>query len=175
MLRLLGRSRLWRGFLATALLAPLLAAALVFWQASRAKDQAAIEIRASAEHPFRIVSLDHVVPAGVDPVVASPDFRDLAEYHDSIVVSGRAGLFIYDRKGTLTRTYRAGLELPPVELGGMSVGVAAGSAEPEVFLATRGEGALAFNGDRFRQILPSDAALRTITSVLVLGSGRILF
>src|ERR1035438_5940771 len=39
---------------------------------------------------------------------------------------------------------------------------------------TRGEGLLAFNGARFRQILPADAGLRIVTSVLVLGSGRIL-
>jgi len=56
----------------------------------------------------------------------------------------------------------------------MSTGIAAGSAEPELFIATRGEGLLAFNGARFRQILPEDARLRTVTSVLVLGSGRIL-
>jgi len=56
----------------------------------------------------------------------------------------------------------------------MSVGIAAGSAGPELFIATRGEGLLAFNGTRFRQILPADAGLRIVTNVLVLGSGRIL-
>jgi len=56
----------------------------------------------------------------------------------------------------------------------MSTGIAAGSAEPELFVATRGEGVLAFNGARFRQILPADLGLRVVTSVLVLGSGRIL-
>jgi ligand-binding sensor domain-containing protein len=54
------------------------------------------------------------------------------------------------------------------------VGVAAGSAEPELFIATRGEGLLAFNGNRFRQILADDSSLRNISSVLVLGSGRVL-
>jgi hypothetical protein len=32
---------------------------------------------------------------------------------------------------------------------------------------------LAFNGTRFRQILPAEPGLRTVTSVLVLGSGRV--
>jgi ligand-binding sensor domain-containing protein len=56
----------------------------------------------------------------------------------------------------------------------MSAGIAAGSAEPELFIATHGEGLLAFNGASFRQMLPADSGLRTVTSVLVLGSGRIL-
>jgi len=56
----------------------------------------------------------------------------------------------------------------------MSVGIAAGSSGPELFIATRGEGLLAFDGVRFRQIVPDDAGLRNITSVLVLGSGRVL-
>lgn len=90
------------------------------------------------------------------------------------MVSARGGLFLYDRQGALIRSYRTGLELPPAELGSMAVGIAAGSPEPEVFIATRGEGLLAFNGVNFRQILPLDSGLRIVTSVLVLGSGRVL-
>ena len=89
-------------------------------------------------------------------------------------MSARFGLFLYDRNGTPIRSYRVGIELPSAELGSLSTGIPAGSAEPELFIATRGEGLLAFDGVRFRQILPADSRLRTITSVLVLGSGRIL-
>ena len=145
----------------------LLAVALVFWRAAHAMDE-------SSAFAFRVAPVDRAAPAGVEPITASPGFRDIAAYKETIAVSARGGLFLYDRKGVAIRAYRAGIELPPAELGSMSMGIAAGSAEPELFIATRGEGLLAFNGARLRQILPADTRLRTVTSVLVLGSGRIL-
>ncbi len=164
----------WRGILAIFVSVPLLATALVFWRASHAKDEAAAEVLSKSEFPFRIIPVDRSVPAAVEPVAASPGFRDIATYKETIAVSARAGLYLYDRNGALLHSYRAGMELPRAELGSISVGIAADSAEPELFIATRGEGLLAFNGARFRQILPADSDLRDVTSVLVLGSGRIL-
>jgi ligand-binding sensor domain-containing protein len=168
------RSRGWRGIFAIVLSTPLLAIAFVFWQASHAREEATAEVLSKAEFPFRVRPVDRIAPAAVGPIAANPGFRDIATYKDMIVVSARAGLFLYDRNGSLLRSYRAGIELPPAELGSVSAGIAAGSAEPELFIATRGEGLLAFNGTRFRQILPADSSLRNITSVLVLGSGRVL-
>lgn len=168
------RSPRWRGILAIVLSTPLLAVALVFWRTSHAKTEAIAEVRTKSELPFRAIPVDRAVPAAVDPIAASPGFRDVATYKEMIVVSARAGLFLYNRNGALIRSYRAGMELPPAELGSISTGIATGSAEPELFIATRGEGLLAFNGARFRQILPTDSNLRTVTSVLVLGSGRLL-
>ncbi len=166
--------RWWRWVLAVVPLALAVYAAVVIRQASQARDEAAAEVLAQSELPFRIVPVDLTAPAGVEAVSASPGYRDIAEYKDSIAVSARAGLFLYDRNGTPRGAWRTGLELPPAELGGMAVGVAAGSAEPELFIATRGAGLLAFNGSHFRQILPADAGLQVVTAVLVLGSGRIL-
>ena len=174
MLRVPWRFRRWRGPLAIVLAIPLLAIALVFWRASDARKEATAEVLSKSEFPYRVIPVDRTAPAAVDTVAAIPGFRDLAAYKETIVVSARAGLFLYDRTGALLRCYRTGIELPPAEPGSLSVGIAAGSAEPELFIATRGEGLLAFNGARFRQILPADAGLRTVTSVLVLGSGRIL-
>ena len=128
------QSRRWRGFLAMLLSIPLVGAALVFWRASRAQQEAAIEIAAKSEFPFRIIPVDRLVAPSVEPVSASPGFRDVATYKGMIAVSARAGLFLYDRNGVLTRTLRSGLELPSAELGGLSVGIAAGSAEAELFL-----------------------------------------
>jgi ligand-binding sensor domain-containing protein len=167
-------SRWWRGILVIVLSTPVLAIALVLWRASHAKEEATAEVLSHAEFPYRVLTVDRVAPPGVEPVAAVPGFRDLAAYKEMIVVSARAGLFLYGRNGTLIRSYRAGIELPPAEPSSMSTGVAAGAAEPELFIATRGEGLLAFNGARFRQILPADSRLRTVTSVLALGSGRIL-
>jgi ligand-binding sensor domain-containing protein len=175
MVQIQWQSRRWRGFLAMLLSIPLLTVALVVWRASRAQQEAAVEVAAKSELPFRIIPVDRIVPPAAEPISAIPGFRDLATYKEMIAVSARAGLFLYDRNGVLTRTFRSGFELPPAELGGLSVGIAAGSAEPELFLATRGEGVLAFNGSRFRQILPSDAGSQIVTAVLVLGSGRVLF
>ncbi len=172
MMRVPWRSRCG-GILAIVLSTPLLAIGLVFWRASHVKEQAAAEVLSRSQFPFRVVPVDRVAPA-VEPIAATPGFRDLALYKETIVVSARAGLFVYSRNGALLRSYRVGMELPPAELGAMSAGIAAGSAEPELFIATRGEGLLAFNGARFRQILPADSGLRIVTSVLALGSGRIL-
>ena len=168
------RSRRWRGILVIVLCTPLLAIALVFWRASHARDEATAEVLSKSEFSFRVIPVDRVAPAAVEPLAASPGFRDLATYKEMIVVSARAGLFLYDRHGALIHSYRTGIELPPAELGFISAGIAAGSAERELFIATRGEGLLAFNGARFRQVLPADSGLRIVTSVLVLGSGRIL-
>ena len=140
MLRVPWRNRRWRGILAIVLNLPLLAIALVFWRASHAKEEAAIEVLSRSQIPFRVAPLDRVVPSAVEPIAATPGFRDLAAYKDMVAVSARAGLFLYTRTGVLERSYRVGLELPSAELGAMSTGVAAGSAEPELFIATRGEG-----------------------------------
>jgi ligand-binding sensor domain-containing protein len=153
---------------------PLLAAALVVWKASDARRQAGEEIHSRSEFAFRLLPVERVAPAGIDLLAASPQFRDIAAYRETIVVSARAGLFVYDRTGGLLRQYRTGIELPAGEPGPMSVGIAAGSAERELFIATRGQGVLAFNGTHFRQLLPENAELRNVTAVLVLGSGRLL-
>ena len=174
MFRVTWPPRRWRGILAIVLSTPLLAIALVFWRAAHVREETAVEVLSQSQLPFRIVPLDRVAPSAVDPIAASPGFRDLAAYQDMIAVSARAGLFLYSRNGVLVHSFRAGLELPSAELGSMSAGIAAGASEPELFIATGGEGVLAFNGARFRQILPADAGLRIVTAVLVLGSGRLL-
>ena len=174
MLRAPWQSLRGRWILAIVPAIPLFAITLVFWRASDARKEATADVLAKSEFPYRVIPVDRTAPSAVDTVAAAPGFRDLATYKNMIVVSARTGLFLYDRSGALQRQYRTGIELPPAEPGSMSVGIAAGSVEPELFIATRGEGLLAFNGARFRQILPADAGLRTVTSVLLLGSGRIL-
>ncbi len=164
----------WRGILAIVLSTPLLAVALVLWRAAHAKQEADLDVLAKTEIPYRVLNVDRLAPPDVEPITALPNFRDLAAYKEMIAVSARAGLFLYNRDGALIRSYRAGIELPPAELGPMSAGLAAGSGEPELFIGTRGEGLLAFDGSRFRQILPADSRLRTVTAVLALGSGRVL-
>lgn len=164
----------WRVRLALLFSAPLFAGAFVIWRASHAKEEAVREVHANSELPFRVLPVDRPLLPAVDSIQAAPEFRDIAVYKETIAVTARAGLFLYDRNGALLRSYRSGMELPPAELAGMSVGIGAGSAAPELFIATRGAGLLAFDGTRFRQILPHDASSRNVTAVLVLASGRVL-
>lgn len=172
MLRYLRRT--WWAIAAAALLAPAFLFGLTLWRATGARDRAAAEIRTSSECPFRVVPLTAAAPSGVEPIAAAPDFQDAVAFSDGVAVSARGGLYLYDRNGALAHAYRAGIELPPAELGAMGAGVTVGSAQPELFVATRGEGLLVFDGSRFRQILPEDARLRTVTAVQVLNSGRVL-
>jgi hypothetical protein len=114
------------------------------------------------------------IPSGIDLVAANPGFQDAALFDNHLVISARAGLYVYDTNGALLHWYRAGVELPSAELGPMSAGIAAGSTRPELFIATHGGGVLGFDGSQFRQVLPDDTAVRSITAVLALNSGRIL-
>jgi ligand-binding sensor domain-containing protein len=173
-MQVLWRSRRWPWILTAAAATPLLGAALLVWRTSHVRDEAAAEVLSRSEFPFRAFALNRVPGAGVESLHASPGFRDLSAFGDRIAVSARAGLFLYDRNGAPVRSWRAGMELPPAELGAMCAGVAAGAAGRELFIATRGDGLLVFDGARVRQILPADSGLRHVTAVLVTGSGRIL-
>src|SRR5581483_7293030 len=65
-------------------------------------------------------------------------------------------------------------DLPPAPLVQMRQGIAPDTGEMELWIATTGEGVLAFDGKRFRQIRPDRAEQRTVTSVLPLSTGRLL-
>ncbi|MGA3023941.1 MAG: hypothetical protein ABSF98_04145 [Bryobacteraceae bacterium] len=161
--------RRWRLIAAALLTIPLVLVCLAFWRASRVRDISAREVATRAELPYRERVLNLAAPSGVEPISAAPGFHDIALLRDSALVSSAAGLYLYDAGGTPVRTWRPGLELPQAESGAMSAGPS------EIFVATRGAGVLAFDGTRFRQILPDDVALRNVTAVLALSSGRVLF
>src|SRR5437868_1551805 len=55
----------------------------------------------------------------------------------------------------------------------MATGIA-GAQEMALWAATSGAGLLRFDGSRFTQILPDDAAARSITTLMPLSTGRIL-
>ncbi len=152
----------------------LFGAGLVFWRAAAVEREAAREVRAESELPFELRDLDRSAPAGYAAVAAAAAYRDITAFQGGIAVSSRAGLFLYRGDGSLAHWFRVGMELPPAALGPMASGIAAGTNGPELFIPTDGEGLLAFNGSRFRQLLPADPALRNITAVRVLGSGQIL-
>ncbi len=161
--------RRWYWILCAALVLPLLAASVAFWSASRVHEESARDVAAAGEFSWREQAVNLSAPPGVDPISAAPLFRDVAVFRGSVLLSAAAGVYQCDADAKLSHVWRTGLELPPYEPGAMSAGTA------ELFIATRGAGLLAFDGRRFRQILPRDEALRSVTAVLALATGRVLF
>lgn len=144
-----------------------LAAAYVtvsFWRASRVLRTSAID----AAIPFSSSVLNLQIPTGFETIAAPAGFRDAVVYSGRLFVAGGGGLFEYGPSGELVKSYRAGLEFPASP-------VVALAASQELWMATAGEGALAFDGSRFRQLLPDAAEFCKMTAVLPLPAGRVLF
>lgn len=164
--RVTAHTRVSALLIAAAWVLPLVVAALAVHRINSVRDESAREVAARAEIPFVARPIRLEPPAGVEAIAAAPGFRDIAFFHESVLVSAAAGLYLYDASGNLVRVWRTGLDLPPCEPGAMSAGAT------EVFIATRGAGLLSFDGRTIRQILPKDP---NITAVLALGPGRVVF
>ena len=123
---------------------------------------------------FHSIPLDRPLPAGFDPISSPAEYRDAALFQGRFYLCGPAGLFAYDANGSLTAQYRPGMELPPAPLVAMASGAVSGASEPQLWIATANEGLLDFDGRRFIQVRPEDAASRALTAVLPLSSGRVL-
>jgi len=164
--------RVWwkRGVLGLAMLAA--AGVWIFWQATRSLRQAGRDVAAAQEIRFTTAPVARVLPAGYEFFGASASFQDAAWFQGRLYLAGNAGLFAYDSQGKLETRYRAGLELPPARITGVAQAVQSG--HPELFVATAGAGLLVFDGTAFRQVLPADATLRSLTALLPLSTGSIL-
>lgn len=159
-----------RGVVGLAMLAA--AGVWVFWQASRTLHQAGRDVAAAQEILFTTAPLARALPAGYEFFGASASFQDAAWFQGRLYLAGNAGLFAYDSQGKLEARHRAGLELPPARITAVAQSVQSG--QPELLLATAGAGLLVFDGTVFRQVLPADAALRSLTTLLPLSTGSIL-
>ncbi len=164
----------WRIVLTVGLAVPAVCIGVTLWRASRAARDSTTALAAESQLRFTSTRLDRPNPAGIEWIGAPAVFTDFALFQGHIYISGPAGLLAYDAGGTLRAHYRPGLELPSAPLGGMAVGAAADSPGRELFIATSGEGLLAFDGNHFRQIRAEDEAARKLTAVLPLGDGRVL-
>ncbi|MGH8700332.1 MAG: hypothetical protein ACREVR_04035 [Burkholderiales bacterium] len=162
-----------KGLLAAAVVAAG-GAGLVFWQAGRAVRESAESVAQESRIRFTAARLDRTPPPGVEWIGAPAVFTDAAQFAGNLYLGGPAGLFVYDADGALSARYRVGLELPAAPLVSLATGVPADSGQPELLIATSGEGLLAFDGRRFRQIRPEDPAHRKLTAVLPLANGHIL-
>ena len=157
-----------------ALAAIALAGIFVGWRATRALHQSAQEVR--SEHEIRFLVRPFLPPSNVKfEVVSSPDvFLQTARFQNHLFIAGPSGLSEYDLGGTLLRQFVAGRELPSSPLVALAVGTLGDSSEPELILATAGEGILIFNGKSFRQIYPADAEVRSVTAILPVAAGHLL-
>ncbi len=138
-----------------------------YHRANQAEKDARAEVRASGELSFTEQVLSDPPPAGWETLASPADYRDAAVWNGNLYVAGANALFLYDSAGTLTATWRAGMELPPAPLVSLAVG-------EELWIATEGEGALSFDGARFRRILPAARGARKLRAILPLSTGGVL-
>lgn len=154
---------------AAALAVALLAfAAWTYYRATRAETDARNAVRDDAEVSFEQQTLSDPPPAGWESIATPADFRDAAIWNGHLYVAGANALFRYSADGALEQTWRAGMELPPAPLAALAAG-------EELWIATEGEGALSFDGTRFRRILPTPRTARKLRAVLPLATGAVLF
>jgi len=157
-----------------ALATIVLAGVFVGWRATRALHQSTQEVR--SEREIRFLVRPFLPPSNVKfEVVSSPDvLLQAARFQNHLFIAGPSGLSEYDLGGTLLRQFVAGRELPSSPLVALAVGTIGDSSEPELVLATAGEGILLFNGKSFRQLYPADAEVRSVTAILPVAAGHLL-
>ena len=117
--------------------------------------------------------IETVLPVGLESVGAPAVFNDAIAFNGHLYIAGPSGLAQYDDNAVTTR-YRPGMELPPAPITALAVGLAGDSHTPELWIATAGEGLIAFDGRTLRQVRPELAAYRKLTCLLALDTGRIL-
>ena len=111
---------------------------------------------------------------GFEGITAPAVFKSAAAFQGKIYLSGPTGLSVYAPTGSLEHFYRVGIDLPTAPLGQMTQGTLADSRLPELLIATLGEGILAFDGSRFRQIRAAQDEARVVTALLPVSSGSLL-
>ena len=108
-----------------------------------------IVVDGSDNFPTRYLVNDACVLLG-KPNVYGAVFR----FHGHLFVAGPQGIVEYDANAAPVRRFRPGLELPPVGVVSVGVGVLGTASEPELLVGTAGEGLLVFDGRRmqFREL-----------------------
>jgi ligand-binding sensor domain-containing protein len=162
------------GIAGTAVVATLISFGTTLWQASSSLKHATARVAQEGRVPFHAIALDRPVPAGFEPISAPAQFRDAILFQGRLYLCGPAGLFAYDVDRSLLARYRPGLELPPAPMVAMASGIGSGKNDPQLWISTAGEGLIAFDGRKFIEIRPDDAASRSLSAVLPLSSGRVL-
>jgi ligand-binding sensor domain-containing protein len=158
-----------------------LTALTAFWifkslrEASRQLSTATTQIAHAGQFAFRRIPLDRVSTTAFESISSPALYNDAALYDGKLYICGPAGLLAFDLNGNLVSDFHVGAELPPAPLVRLAVGVGMSGVGPRLWIATLGEGFLIFDGRTFEQVRPDAATGQSVTSVLPLASGRVLF
>jgi ligand-binding sensor domain-containing protein len=163
-----------RAALGLGLMSVVVFGAVVVWRSSRAIQSASEDVRAQHEFRFAVRPLSPL-RTGFETVSSPAVFYQAARVQDHLYIAGPAGLSEFDASGAFLHQYAAGIDLPGSPLIAVAPAVLSDSHEPELVLATAGEGLLAFNGRSLRQIIPAGADVRAMTAILPSSSGHLLF
>src|SRR6266850_2475360 len=144
------------------------------WRAQRALRFSTEEVQAEREIRFETRPFAPPVGVSFELVSAPAVFLQAAHFQDHLYIGGPSGLLEYDLRGTPSRQFIPGRDLPPSPLVAIAPALLADSREPELVIATAQDGLLAFNGQGFRQILPQESEARAITSILQASAGHLL-
>src|ERR1035437_8856530 len=147
---------------------------IVIWRVERALDTSRREAAQGELLSFQALALGAQPNPGFEGLLSPAVYKSLAVFEGRIYLTGPAGLSAYAADGTLERIYREGIDLPAAPLGQMAVGMLTDAKRPELLISTQGAGIVCFDGHLFRQIMGTNADARVITSLLPLGSGRLL-
>lgn len=163
-------------------------ATLVFIRTQHSLDRATADVAREGRFPFEMRAIGRTENPGFESIASPATYVSGALYRGNLYVSAPSGLFVYAAPAvtagsslTLLKSYRVGIDLPPAPLGPVAVGRLRGESEPELIIATSGEGVLLFKADTsndgsgsFRQVRPEDAAARDVTALLSLATGELL-
>ncbi len=167
-----GRARVYA--IAACAVAILIFGGSAVWQASRALRDSETDVTTSGVIRFTRSALDPAAANGFEIYQAPASYSDAVAFQGYLAVAGATGLSEFDADGKLVRAFRAGLELPAAQIVALATATLADAATPELLLATDGEGLVAFDGHRFRQIRAADQPRRTLTALLPLSNGSVL-
>lgn len=170
-----GRPRFsWRGVVLGGLAAIVAAGVLFGWRVSQVLRQSSRELRAEQEIRILVRPYRPSLNTGFETISSTAVFLQAARFQDHLYIAGPAGLSEYDLAGGPGRHFSVGRELPSSPIVAISPAALADTREPELVIATAGDGLLGFNGAGFRQIYPQDADSRAITSILPVAAGHLL-
>jgi ligand-binding sensor domain-containing protein len=166
--------RFWMAGLVACATVVLAGLGFVRWRAQQALNSSEREVASEQNLGFVVRPLPDASDARFEWISSPEVFSQAAEFQGQLYVCGPAGLYEFGPDGKLEKEYHAGKELPSSPLTRIATAVLADSGQPELVIATRSEGLVAFNGSSFRQIRPADAENREITAILPLASGQLL-
>ena len=116
------------------------------WRAGASLGDARARVQAEGHLRFTSRPLTAVLPAGLESMGAPAVFSDAQIYQGHLFIAGPAGLAEYDTNGAVANRYAVGTQLPSAPVTALAVGLAGDSPAPELWIATAGEGLVAYDG-----------------------------